>query len=123
MLILKNLHMSLAAISVALFCLRFALLMTNANLLKNRWLKVLPHIIDTVLFLIGVVMMVKLAVYPGQVDWISEKLIAVVAYIFTGYYTLKLARNNMMRIFGFLGALGWVILVVRIAITKQNFLF
>ncbi|MEW6996512.1 SirB2 family protein [Colwelliaceae bacterium BS250] len=123
MLILKNLHMSLAAISVALFCLRFALLMTNANLLKNRWLKVLPHIIDTALFLIGVVMMVKLAVYPGQVDWISEKLIAVVAYIFTGYYTLKLARNNMMRIFGFLGALGWVILVVRIAITKQNFLF
>lgn len=115
--------MSLAAISVALFCLRFALLMTNANLLKNRWLKVLPHIIDTALFLIGVVMMVKLAVYPGQVDWISEKLIAVVAYIFTGYYTLKLARNNMMRIFGFLGALGWVILVVRIAITKQNFLF
>ena len=123
MLILKNIHMSLAAISVALFCLRFALLMTNADLLKNRWLKILPHIIDTVLLLIGVVMMVKLAAYPGQVDWMTGKLIAVVAYIFTGYYTLKLARNNMMRIFGFLGALGWVILVVRIAMTKQNFLF
>ena len=123
MLILKNIHMSLAAISVALFCLRFALLMTNANLLKNRWLKVVPHIIDTVLLLIGLVMMVKLALYPGQVDWMSEKLIAVVAYIFTGYYTLKLARNNMMRIFGFLGALGWIILVARIAMTKQNFLF
>lgn len=114
--------MLLAAISVALFTFRFALLMTNPEKLKQKWLKITPHIIDTLLFVIGIVMMVKLSLYPGQVDWMSEKLLAVVAYIFTGFYTLKYARNNTMRVIGFLGAIGWVCLVAHIAMSKQTFL-
>ncbi|KGJ91056.1 SirB2 family protein [Thalassotalea sp. ND16A] len=123
MLLVKNFHMFLAALSVALFTFRFALLMTNPDKLKQKWLKICPHVIDTLLFTLGIIMMVTYSLYPGQVDWMTEKLVAVVAYIFTGYYTLKLARNNTMRVIGYLGAMGWVILVARIAMTKQNFLF
>ncbi|WOH38761.1 SirB2 family protein [Thalassotalea fonticola] len=120
---MKHLHMLLAAISVALFTFRFALLLTNPEKLKSKWLKISPHIIDTFLFVLGITMMIQYSLYPGQVEWMTEKLVAVAAYIFTGYYTLKLARNNTMRIIGYLGAMGWVILVARIAMTKQNFLF
>ncbi|QBY05547.1 SirB family protein [Thalassotalea sp. HSM 43] len=117
-----HLHMTLAALSIALFTFRFALKMTNPEKLQARWLKITPHVIDTLLFVVGIIMMVQYALYPGQVPWMTEKLLAVVAYIFTGYYTLKLARNNTMRIIGYLGAMGWVILVARVAMTKQNFL-
>lgn len=55
--------------------------------------------------------------------WLGEKILAIVAYIFTGYYTLKLAKNNTMRIIGYLGALGWIMLVVKIATTKQGIFF
>ena len=114
--------MFLAALSVTLFVLRFLLLVTKPNVLQKKWLKITPHIIDTLLFSLGIYMMIKLSLYPGEVTWMTEKLLAVVAYIFTGYFTLKLARNNLMRWFGFFGALGWVVLVARIAITKSNFL-
>ena len=62
----------------------------------------------------------KLSINPAEQLWLAEKLFAVVAYIFTGYYTLKLARNRTMQIIGFLGAMGWIMLVVRIAISKET---
>ena len=115
--------MLLAAISVAMFTFRFALLLTNPDKLKQKWLKITPHIIDTILLTLGIIMMVQYALYPGTYDWMAEKLLAVVAYIFTGFYTLKFARNRTMQIVGYLGAMGWVILVARLATTKQTFLF
>ncbi|MDN3652536.1 SirB2 family protein [Thalassotalea ponticola] len=118
-----HLHMTLAALSVALFSFRFALCMTKSDKLKSPWLKITPHVIDTALLLIGVVMMVQLSLYPGQVSWMTEKLFAVAAYIFCGLYALKWARNNTMRVIGYLGAMGWVVLAARVAVTKQNFLF
>lgn len=120
---LKHLHMTVAFISVALFTLRFVWTLVQSNQLSKKWVKVVPHIVDTLLLSLGVVMMVKLALNPMEQMWLAEKLIAVVAYIFTGYYTLKLARNRTMQIVGFLGALGWVMLIVRLAVTKQGIFF
>ena len=116
----KHLHMTLAVISIALFTLRFAWLMLNSEQLKRKWVKITPHVIDTLLLVLGVMMAVKLAINPVEQLWLGEKLIAVVAYIFTAMYTLKFARNKTMQIFGYLGAMGWVILVVRIAMTKET---
>ena len=117
---LKHLHMTIAAISVLLFVFRFALMLANSNKLTLKWLKIAPHIIDTLLLGLGIALAVKLSINPAEQLWLAEKLIAVVAYIFTGYYTLKLARNRTMQIIGFLGAMGWVMLVVRIAISKET---
>ncbi len=119
----KHLHMTIAFISVALFTLRFIWLLANSEQLNKKWVKVAPHVIDTFLLLLGVAMAVKLVINPLEQLWLLEKLIAVVAYIFTGYYTLKLARNRSMQIFGYLGAIGWVLLIVRIAMTKETVFF
>lgn len=119
----KHLHMTLAVISVALFTFRFALTLMQSAQLNKKWLKIAPHIIDTLLLALGVAMAIKLAINPLEQLWLGEKLLAVVAYIFTGYYTLKLARNRPMQIIGYLGAMGWIGLIVRIAMTKQTYLF
>lgn len=120
---MKHLHMTLALLSVALFTLRFAWLLMNSAQLDKKWVKIAPHVIDTLLLVIGVVMAVKLSINPMEQLWLGEKILAVLAYIFTGYYTLKLAKNNMMRVIGFLGALGWIMLIVRLAMTKQGVFF
>ena len=115
---MKHLHMTIAFISVALFTLRFIWLLIGSDKLQQKWVKITPHVIDTLLLALGIAMAVKLSINPAEQYWFAEKLFAVVAYIFTGYYTLKLARNRTMQIIGFLGALGWIMLVVRLAITK-----
>jgi uncharacterized membrane protein SirB2 len=115
--------MTVAVISVALFTLRFAWLLLNSDKLNRKWVKVLPHIVDTLLLGIGIAMAVKLAINPMEHLWLLEKLLAVLAYIFTGYYTLKLARTRFMQIFGYLGAIGWILLIVKLAVTKQPIFF
>lgn len=115
--------MLLAVISIGLFTLRFILLLLESQKLSSKWLKISPHIIDTLLLTVGVVMAVKLHLNPLEQLWLAEKLLAIAAYIFTGYYTLKLARNRTMQIIGYLGAMGWVMLVVRLAMTKEVMFF
>ena len=119
----KHLHMTLAVLSITLFTLRFAWLLLNSPMLQRKWVKIAPHIIDTFLLVLGIAMAVKLAINPVEQLWLGEKILAVIAYIFTGYFTLKLARNRFMQIVGYLGAMGWIMLVVRLAMTKESILF
>lgn len=117
---MKHLHMTLALISISLFTLRFFWTLTASKQLDKKWVKITPHIIDTLLFTIGLAMMFKLALNPFEQLWLGEKLIAIAAYIFTGYYTLKVARNRVMQVFGYLGAVGWFMLVARLAMSKEQ---
>lgn len=111
--------MTLAAVSILLFCLRFFLLIKQSEKRHAKWLKIAPHIVDTLLLTAGVTLAVMLSYNPAHQPWLLEKLIAVVAYIFTGFYTLKWARNNIMRYLGFIGCIGWLMLIVRLAMTKS----
>ncbi|MCH2056548.1 MAG: SirB2 family protein [Thalassotalea sp.] len=120
---MKHFHMLLAIVSVSFFTLRFFWLIKSPAMLDKKWVKISPHIIDTFLLGIGVVMAVKLAINPVDQLWLAEKIMAIVAYIFTGLYALKFARNRTMQIFGYVGAMGWVMLVFKIAHTKQTFFF
>jgi uncharacterized membrane protein SirB2 len=119
----KHIHMTLALISIALFSLRFIWLLLGSEQLQKKWVKITPHIVDTLLLVLGFVLAIKLSMSPMEHLWLAEKLLAVVAYIFTGYYTLKLARNKPMQIIGYIGAMGWVVLIIRLAMTKQTVFF
>jgi len=115
----KHLHMTLAVLSISLFTLRFIWTLANSDKLQAKWVKISPHVVDTLLLTIGVVMAVQYSLNPIEHLWLGEKLLAIIAYIFTGYYTLKLARNKPMQIIGYLGAMGWVMLIVRLAMTRE----
>jgi len=119
----KHLHMTLAVLSISLFTLRFIWTLANSSRLQAKWVKIAPHIVDTLLLTFGVVMAVQYAINPIEQLWLGEKLLAVVAYIFTGYFTLKLARNKPMQIIGYLGAMGWVMLIIRLAMTRESLFF
>ncbi|MEI6893115.1 MAG: SirB2 family protein [Colwellia sp.] len=120
---MKHLHITLAVLSITLFTYRFILTMIASNKLERKWLKISPHLIDTLLLIVGVTLAVKLYINPLEQLWLAEKLLALIAYIFTGYYTLKLARNKPMQILGYLGAMGWVMLIVRLAMTRETIFF
>ena len=120
---LKHLHITLAALSFTLFTYRFILTLIESNKLNRKWLKISPHVIDTLLLIAGVSLAVKLHLNPMEHMWLLEKIIALIAYIFTAYYTLKLARNKPMQVLGFVGAAGWMMLIVRLATTREAFFF
>jgi uncharacterized membrane protein SirB2 len=120
---LKHLHITLAVLSFTLFTYRFILTLIESDKLNRKWLKISPHVIDTLLLIAGISLAVKLHLNPMEHMWLLEKIIALFAYIFTAYYTLKLARNKPIQILGFVGAVGWMMLIVRLATTREPFFF
>ncbi len=120
---MKHLHITLAFLSISLFTYRFILTLIASKKLEQKWLKICPHVIDTCLLIVGISLAFKLHFNPMEQLWLAEKLLALFAYIFTGYYALKLARNRTMQIIGYLGAMGWVMLVIRLAMTREGLLF
>ena len=121
--IVKNIHLSAIAISVSLFILRFVWLLRASPMLQAKWVKILPHVVDTLLLASALTLCVLIAQYPGLDAWLTQKLIFVIVYILLGFVTLKRARTTRLRWAGFVGALMCIMLSAKIAILKQGLFF
>jgi uncharacterized membrane protein SirB2 len=87
---IKYFHMSLAMISVVGFSIRGFWAISGSALLQRRWIKVVPHIVDTLLLTTAVLLMIILSQHPGNQSWLMAKLVALLFYI--GFGTLALKR-------------------------------
>ncbi len=119
---LKHAHLTLIGLSVGLFVLRFVWSMIDSGLMQRRWVKIVPHVLDTLLLLSGVALIMVTGWMPLRDAWLTEKLLALVAYIFLGVLTFKLPRGKLFKVFAFLGALGWVYYMAVLAVTKSPIL-
>ncbi len=119
---LKHTHLLLVAISISLLCIRFVLALKGSALLQKKLFKVLPHVVDTFLLASAVGLMLTLQQYPFVTPWLTDKFIGLLAYIALGVMALK-GRTKAMRVLAFFGAIGWLVLMARVAVTKTPVLF
>lgn len=117
---LKHFHMLTIAISVLLFVLRYALMVAKSPVLENKFLKISPHINDTLLLLsgVGLVAITGFVPFTPAGLWLTEKITCVLAYIALGFFALKLGKNQLLRAFAFFGALGWLAMAGKLVVTK-----
>ena len=116
---LKAAHVASAAASLALFVLRGAWMIGAPHRLKRRWVRVVPHVIDTVLLVSAIALAVMIGNYPGTHGWLTAKLAGLFAYIVLGSIALKLGRTRGVRIAAFAAALAMFAYIVSVAITKS----
>jgi uncharacterized membrane protein SirB2 len=114
----KHFHLLMVVLSVSFLMVRFALSLKSAAILQRKFFKIAPHVIDTLLLVSAVMLMVTISQYPFVHAWLTEKLLALLAYIALGVMAFK-GRTAAIRWLCFLGALGWLALILRVAITKQ----
>lgn len=119
---LKHSHMLFIALSVTFLAVRFLLSLKSPALLQNKFLKIAPHVVDTFLLLTAIGLMLTIQQYPFQTPWLTDKLFGLFAYIGLAVMALK-GRSLLMRWVGFIGALSWLALVGKVAITKTPVLF
>lgn len=112
---IKHLHMLLAVVSILFFLVRSAWLFTNNALLTKKPIKILPHIIDTFLLASGVTLMVITSQHPDGLNWLSVKLLLIVAYIAFGIFTFRANKKSSRAIFFVLAitAVSFVLLLAR----------
>lgn len=119
----KHLHLTLVALSIFLFVMRFIWLLVSPRWLDKKTVKIVPHVIDTFLLLSAVGLCIQLAQYPLLDDWVTAKVFGVVAYIVAGFYTLKKATNLPQRLAGFGFAIFCLGFTAMVAVTKQAWPF
>ncbi|MFT6988118.1 MAG: putative membrane protein SirB2 [Paraglaciecola sp.] len=120
--IVKYTHLTTIVLSVVFLLLRFVLNTMQSPLLQKKWLKILPHIVDSVLLVSAAILCVVINQYPFVDAWVTEKLLALVMYIFMVALALKLGQTSFMRGIGLLGALSWITYAGMVALSKQPIL-
>jgi len=103
----------------ALFFVRGIWMLRASPLLQRRWVKVVPHVIDTVLLASALTMVVWSGQYPFAQDWLTAKLIALIVYIGLGTVALKRGATKTVRAAAFVGALLVFAYIVKVALTRQ----
>lgn len=118
-LTLKLLHVTSVALSYALFVTRGFWMMRASPLLEQRWVKVVPHVVDTVLLASAVTMAIISAQYPFRSNWLTAKVIALLVYIVLGTIALKRGKTRQARIVAWIAAQAVFFYIVAVAVTRQ----
>ncbi len=114
----KHVHMLCAVISIISFIIRGALAINGSNILQKKWVRIVPHIVDTFLILSAIGLMVTIQQYPFVNGWLTAKLIGLLVYIFLGVATLRIAKSQPLRIGAYLLAIATFVYIASVAMTK-----
>jgi uncharacterized membrane protein SirB2 len=115
----RALHIGCAALSIAGFAARGMLVLVDAPLSRRRFVRIAPHVVDTVLLASAV----WLAWFIGQVPfvhgWITAKIFALLAYIVLGMFALRRGRTRRVRAAAFAAALASAGYIVWVALARD----
>lgn len=118
-LVLKYVHVGAVAASLGLFFLRGLWMMTSPERLRGRWVRVVPHGIDTLLLASALALTALTAQYPFVQPWLTAKVLALVAYILLGLIAFRYGRTRRQRIVAWVAALAMSGYIVAVAVTRH----
>jgi len=113
---IRTLHVTCVFLSLGLFVLRHVLNVRNVNWRKSRALRIMPHVVDTLLLGSGITLAILVHRYPFTDAWLTVKVVALIAYIGLGMVALHRGRSPGIRRLAFLAAaivFGFIVTVAR----------
>ena len=117
-LLIKNIHIATAILSLVGFCIRGWWMFNENELLQNKFVKTFPHVNDTILLSCAIYLSITSALYPFMIGWLSAKVVLLIGYILTGTIALKRGKTKRTRLFAFLIALIFIGAIFILAIYK-----
>ena len=118
-LVLKHLHLTIVVLSFALFTLRGLWMLADSPQLQRRWVRIVPHLIDTVLLASAIGLTLILQQYPFVNGWLTAKVLALIAYIILGSIALKRGSTKAIRALAWVAALATFGYIVSVALTHD----
>lgn len=115
---LKHSHLGFVGISILFFILRGGSKLLDLQWIEKKWVKISPHIIDTLLMASGILLMFASRQFPIEQNWLTVKLVLLVAYILLGVKTMKSTQKMQQRSY-FAAAILCVMFMMTIARTHN----
>ena len=116
---LRAVHVGCAGISIGLFALRGAMQLRGIDWRRWRWLRVAPHLNDTLLLTAAITMAVMSAQYPLVQAWLTAKVLALCVYVGLGSVALRRDVSTRKRLVAFAAAMVSVGYIVAVALTRS----
>lgn len=93
-----HIHGLAVLLSLIGFVLRGLWMLTDSVRLKARWVKITPHVVDTILLISGLtaayLMFWRHGVNP---DYVTVMIVGLLVYIVLGLFALKLGKTKAVR--------------------------
>jgi uncharacterized membrane protein SirB2 len=118
-LTIKTLHISCAIISIFGFTLRGLCTLYKPQWLEARWIKIVPHCVDSILLGSAIYLAIQSQQYPLENDWLTAKVTALLVYIGLGMVVIRFAKSPRQRLIAFCLALVTFAYIVVVAITRS----
>lgn len=116
--VLKQLHLTTVIVTALLFALRGIWFFSDSPLGRAKWVKVAPHVNDTLLLLSGLGLVILTRQYPLEQHWLTLKLAGLLIYILLGMVAFRFARRRNRRIVVWLLAMLVFAMIVATALTR-----
>lgn len=97
-------------------------MVSETALLQQRWIKIAPHIIDTVLLASALALMFTIRQYPFSQAWLTAKVIGLLLYIALGMVALHYGKTRRIRLWAWIGAMMVFAYIVLVALAKNPWL-
>lgn len=117
--LLKTIHVTCVAVTFVLFFGRGVLMLADSPLLKAQFLRIAPHVNDTLLLGSALWMTLISRQFSFSEGWLTAKLVALAVYICAGMLALSHGRTKRSRVTAWVFALLVFAYVVSVALTRS----
>lgn len=117
---IKWIHVSSVVLAFAFFLVRGVWMVRRSPRLQLRWVRIAPHVIDTVLLASAVVLAWRIGQYPFVHGWLTAKVLGLLAYVGLGTVALRRGHTPGIRIGAWIAALAVFVYVVSVAVTRTS---
>ena len=114
-----SIHVVTALLSISGFIFRGILHLRGSDLLNRKWLKISPHVNDTVLIVSAIVLVLQSDLIFLTAPWLQAKIVALILYIMLGLIAFRFAKTKTVSLLAWIGAILVFAYIVAVAITKN----
>ncbi|MCP5245612.1 MAG: SirB2 family protein [Burkholderiales bacterium] len=117
--LLKMIHIGSVITSFLLFFLRGIWIIKDSSSLRQRWVKILPHVVDTILLVSAITLAYKIQQSPISDSWLTAKVLGLLVYIGLGMIAMRFGKSRKTRINAWIAAQCVFAYIVGVALTKS----
>ncbi|MEE4245620.1 MAG: SirB2 family protein [Kangiellaceae bacterium] len=95
--LIKHIHVAVVSLAFVTLLVRGFWLITQSAMMQVKLVKILPHVLDTLLIISTVLLVIETKMYPFVVDFVTIKLFLFVAYIVVRVIAFKKAKTKQKQ--------------------------
>ncbi len=118
-----TLHVVTALLSISGFIYRGILHLNDSDLLNKKWLKISPHVNDTILIISAIILVQQAGLNILDATWLQAKIFALVLYILLGLIAFRFGKTKTIKMLAWIEAIVVFLYIVGVAVTKNPLVF